>query len=89
LPGGFVNNGLILDRSILKIDSSTFTASTASIEIHGYPGHGYQLQTSTTLEPGDWGDIGDPVDGTDALITFDDPIGLEDPRMFYRILVNP
>ncbi|MEJ6572605.1 MAG: sialate O-acetylesterase [Akkermansiaceae bacterium] len=89
LPGSFVNNGLLLDHSTLKLDSSTFTVSNAALTIHGYPGHGYQLQTSTTLLPDSWSFIGNSEDGTDALITFDGPIEPEDPGTFYRILVNP
>ena len=89
LPASFVNNGLLLDRSALKLDSSTFTVSNAALTIHGYPGHGYQLQTSTSLLPDSWSFIGNSEDGTDALITFDGPIESEDPLTFYRILVNP
>lgn len=89
LPASFVNNGLRLGRSDLELDSNTFTDSNATLKIHGYPGHGYQLQTSTTLLPDGWSFIGNSEDGTDALITFDGPIEPEDPGTFYRILVNP
>ena len=89
LPGSFVNNGLLLDHSTLKLDSSTFTVSNAALTIHGYPGHGYQLQTSTSLLPDSWSFIGNSEDGTDALITFDGPIEPEDPGTFYRIFVYP
>jgi len=52
------------------------------------PGHFYQLQTSTDLATGSWDDVGEPVSGTGAPITFSTPYDPAEPRRFYRILVT-
>jgi hypothetical protein len=95
LPPGFANNGTILDRS--NADTAPAIAlqgDTAVISIGGYAGHSYQLQSSATLEPGDWRNLGAPVPGTGANGTTD-PLEFQDPdalpgdlRKFYRVLID-
>ncbi|MEA2069627.1 MAG: sialate O-acetylesterase [Verrucomicrobiota bacterium] len=87
LPSGLVNNGTLIERSNLIIDSSTFAGSNAAITIHGYPAHSYQLWTTPALQSNSWQNIGQPVEGADEPITFLDALGSH--PAFYRVGVNP
>jgi len=91
LPPGFVNQGIILDRSSLKTRSAVRSAGTFQFTASGYAGHMYQLKTATDLS-GPWTSSGTPVAGTGTPaapqeIPFSAP-ATED-RRFYRIEVTP
>ena len=88
LPAGFVNNGIVLDRSKVRIDSFHFSGNDFILSFHGYLGHQYQLQRNSDLS-GVWEDIGAPQAGNDAPMHLTDPIGATDHRFFYRIRVDP
>jgi hypothetical protein len=45
-------------------------------------------QCSETLS-GAWQNIGAPRQGDDTVITLTDPAGATQPRMFYRVMLNP
>ena len=88
LPAGFVNNGIVLDRSAVRVVSFLKSGHSFTIQIIGYTGHNYQLQRSDDLsEP--WQNIGSAQPGTGADLTFTDPGGAVAPRRFYRISVSP
>jgi hypothetical protein len=59
----------------------------ASIKLSftGRPNLVYDVQSSTTLQANDWTTIGDPLDGTGAILEFTDAISGR-PRVFYRLV---
>ncbi len=88
-PGGFVNNGVFLDASSVKIKSSSLAGSTFSVLIDSYTGHTFQLQRSSSLSGSTFSNIGAPQPGnTGSALTFVDP-AVSPTEGFYRILVNP
>lgn len=88
LPAGFKNNGTVLLRSDVKVTSFTRNGTQFSVTIQGLLGHGYQLQSSATLQGNDWQNVGGNIEGADAPILFNHDPGLS-LRMFYRVLVSP
>jgi hypothetical protein len=88
LPAGFVNNGIVLDRSKVKVDSFEKAGNAFSVTLKAYSGHAYQLQRSESLS-GAWQDIGLLRQGDDATITLTDPDGADGGRCFYRVSVAP
>jgi autotransporter-associated beta strand protein len=88
LPAGFVNNGIVLDRSAVKIDAYQKAGNAFSVTLKAHAGHAYQLQRSDSLS-GAWQDVGSPLQGDDSVITLTDPAGGSLPRMFYRVALEP
>jgi hypothetical protein len=89
LPAGFVNQGTVLDRGKVKVDSVHAVGDDFKLSIHGYSGHGYRLQWTDDLASGVWHDAGEPVAGADVSIEFTDPEGGAEFRRFYRVAVSP
>jgi autotransporter-associated beta strand protein len=89
LPAGFVNNGTVLERSLVAISSLSTQGTDVILTIHGYQGHSYQLQTRQSLASGDWANLGLPVPGADAPIAFTHPGGNAGASGFYRVVVSP
>jgi hypothetical protein len=88
LPANFVNNGVVLDSQSVKVISATKAGSDYVLTVHGYAGHGYQLQRSDTLA-GQWTNLGSVQNGTGQPLTFTDTGGAVGPARFYRIAVAP
>lgn len=88
LPAGFVNTGTVLDRSLIRVDSVELNGSDFKVKIQGYRGHNYQLQYLDDLPGGSWANIGAPVAGADALITFTHTNGATAQRRLYRVAVD-
>jgi hypothetical protein len=91
LPIGLTNEGVILDRSAVKILSSARSGGSFDLTAPGYAGHIYQLKTAADLD-GLWTDSGEPVTGTGTptapqVIPFSAPAPGE--RKFYRVVVTP
>lgn len=88
-PTGFVNNGVIIDSSVVKTKAIQKTGNSITITIDSYTGHTYQLQKSTTLAANSFSNIGASQQGnTNNVLTFTDP-SATGVRGFYRIVVNP
>ena len=85
LPAGLVNNGTILDRSDVTI-SASHSGGMVHLNVPGFAGHAYQLQSSGTLEPEVWGDVGSPVAGTGGTIDF--PV-TPFTNEFFRVKIQP
>ncbi len=81
-----VNEGVILDSSLVKVESASRT-NGFTVTIHGYAGHRYRLQRSATLA-GTWTDVGVEQEGTGTVLTFSDP-SAAGSAAFYRIAVTP
>jgi hypothetical protein len=89
LPSGFVNNGTVLDRNAIQITSSAVEGSNFVATIHGYTGHGYQLQYRNDLLSGTWQNVGGSINGTNAPIIMTHSGGASIEQRFYRVLVEP
>ena len=88
LPPGFVNNGVVLDSTSVRVLQSAITGQDFLAQILSVIGHTYQLQRSTSLSPASWSDIGTSQTGTGASLTFTNSGALAQPQGFYRFKVN-
>jgi autotransporter-associated beta strand protein len=88
LPPGFVNNGIVLDRSKVQVNSFLKSGNSFTLKISGYTGHNYQLQRGNDLS-GPWLNVGSAQPGAGAELDFSDPDGAATPKRFYRIAVIP
>ncbi len=89
LPAGFVNQGVVLDRSQVVIRSLANTNGQWSVSIDGYTGHNYQLQRSDNLGGG-WVNIGvAQAGGSGGLLQLTDSQNPAATSGFYRVLVSP
>jgi autotransporter-associated beta strand protein len=91
LPANFVNNGTVLNSSLVKVKSLAMTATGLTVSIQTYPGHTYQLQSEASLTGSTWADVTSNVttqtDGN-GVMTFS-IINLAPGSQFYRIQVGP
>ena len=88
LPANFINNGIVLDRSLVKVAGIARSGANFTVTIQGYAGHAYQLQRADTLA-GPWTSIGASQPGADSVLTFTDTGGATGAQRFYRIAVGP
>ena len=75
--------------SVFRTTATTLSASSVAITIATVPGKSYQLETSTTLAPQSWTNIGSPVMANGSSTVLADPNGVSDPKRFYRVRVIP
>ena len=87
LPPDFINNGVVLDRSAVKIESSAIRGSAFNVAIMGYQGHTYQLQYSSNLNPASWTNMGMPQLGKQTPLVFTNNVA--GGQGFYRVAVDP
>jgi autotransporter-associated beta strand protein len=88
LPSGFVNNGVVLDSTSVRVLQSSVLGQDFLAQILSAVGHTYQLQRSASLSPASWSDIGTSQTGTGASLTFTNSGALAQPQGFYRFKVN-
>jgi hypothetical protein len=88
LPAGFVNNGTVLDRSLIRVASAAANGPDIQVTIQGYTDHNYQLQYRDSLLDGTWQNIGVPVAGANAPITLTHADGATAQQRFYRVMVD-
>jgi autotransporter-associated beta strand protein len=89
LPANFVNQGTVLDASVLRILSLVNTGTNVLLTVNGYSDHTFQLQSSSDLTLPSFANIGPAQSGsTGSALTFTDP-GASSPQQFYRVFVNP
>lgn len=88
LPGGLVNTGSILNRSLIVISTCGLNGADFTATIQGYVGHSYQLQYRDDLANGSWLNVGASVAGTGAPINFTHSGGAMAQQRLYRIAVN-
>lgn len=95
-PPGFVNNGIVLDSSVVKIkEIAVQPGGPVTVSIDGCPGHIYQLERSDSLEEGSFQAVPDVATQTNAasntaavLLAFTDPNPAAG-KGFYRVAVDP
>jgi autotransporter-associated beta strand protein len=93
LPANFINTGIVLDSSLVRVQTAVLSAGGFTVTILGYAGHGYQLQSTPSLAAPAWQAIGSVQSVANSqskplTLTFVDSapsklIG------FYRIVVAP
>ena len=90
LPANFVNNGLVLDSSLVRISGASRSGTTVTVTIRGYPGHAYQLRRTASLTSPVWADVGlaqTPTTNNQTLTLTDaSAVGTQG---FYRVVVAP
>jgi autotransporter-associated beta strand protein len=90
LPAKFVNNGTVLNSTLVKVKSIAETSSTLTISIQTYPGHTYQLQGESALN-GSWANVTNNVTSQtngNGVMTFT-LTNLVGNSQFYRIEAGP
>jgi autotransporter-associated beta strand protein len=92
LPARFVNNGTVLNSSLVKVKSFAMTSSSGlAIAIQTYPNHTYQFQSETSLGNPAWINVSTNIttatDGN-GVMTFS-LTNLAGNSRFYRIQVGP
>jgi autotransporter-associated beta strand protein len=98
LPVNFQNNGIVLDRGMVKVASAAKNGANFTVTISSYSAHTYQLTRADSLA-GPWDPVGAVQNGahtvngdgsiTPAPLTFTDSGGATAPQKFYRIIVGP
>jgi autotransporter-associated beta strand protein/probable HAF family extracellular repeat protein len=86
LPAAFINNGVFLDSSSVRVQELTKIDTTVQLTIRSVVGHTYQLQHNPQLVGGSWTPLGPIRDGTGDVLTFTDD-GASGQFGFYRIAV--
>ncbi len=88
LPPGLVNNGSILDRNAVKVDSCSVVGRDFHLTIMGYAGHSYQLQYTSILRPTSWTNLGASQAGNQSSLVFVHTNAVSVSQGFYRMAVD-
>jgi hypothetical protein len=88
LPAGFANNGVVLDRTAVKVDTWAIEGNDFRLTLMGYAGHSYQLQHSDDLRAGSWSNDGAAQPGNQAPLLLTQTNGVTAGRRFYRVQVQ-
>lgn len=83
-----VNNGIVLDYSLVKADSVDRDGTNLIVTIQGYTGHNYQLQFRDAFT-NDWQNVGNAVAGNGAPLALTHVGGAGAQKRFYRVAVSP
>ena len=86
-PASFVNNGVLLDSSSVRVDSLIKSGTTVQLGIRSSVGHAYRLERSPTMAAGTWSPVGTDQEGDGNILTFTDAGGATNTSGFYRIAV--
>lgn len=74
--------------SSFRILNLTKTGAEVILTSNSTIGRSYRLQTSNSLKAEEWTDLGDPVEGTGATLSFAHNVGVTQTRRFYRVRVS-
>jgi hypothetical protein len=88
LPTNLVNNGSVLNRNSVHVDSWGVVGHDFHLTIMGYTGHSYQLQYASDLHGSSWTNLGAPQAGNQAPLVFVHPNGVTATQGFYRMAVD-
>lgn len=88
-PGeNFVNNGTVLDASVVKVKTTVKSGNTVIVTIDGYTGHTYRLQHCPDLAAATFEDVGSSQQGvTGQVLSFEDTTA-DGVQGFYRVAVD-
>jgi autotransporter-associated beta strand protein len=87
LPAGYVNNGVILNSSLVTVQQVARSANTFSVTIQSYTNHTYQLEKSTNLTA--WQNIGAAQSGQTGSVLVLTDTNAAGSSMFYQVGVGP
>lgn len=76
-------------NSVLKFTSSNLSGSNVVLTVATVAGKKYQLETSTTLAPLSWSNVGGVITATGAATVFTHNDGAGDSKRFYQVRVVP
>lgn len=94
LPANFVNDGIVIDSSSLRMGSIVKSGNQVTFTIPTHSGHNYQLQRSISLQAGTWFNVGaaqsglTQADGSPTFRSFVDNAATL-PKFFYRVTIDP
>ena len=90
LPANFVNNGIVLDSSLVRATDVSRSGASVTVTVRGFPGHSYRLQRSSAMSAPSWADIGASQTATqnNQTLAFTDS-SAPAAQGFYRIVVAP
>ena len=83
----FINNGVLLDSSSIRIESLVKTGTSVQLGIRSVVGHAYRMERSGSLTSGSWHAVGADQEGNGGILTFTDNGGATGSCGFYRIAV--
>jgi probable HAF family extracellular repeat protein/autotransporter-associated beta strand protein len=86
-PTTFVNNGILLDSSSVRVESLIKSGTTVQLSIRSSVGHAYRLERSATMASNSWTPVGTDQEGDGNILTFTDAGGATSSSGFYRIAV--
>lgn len=75
--------------SVLRSTSTSISGNDVLITVATVAGKTYQLETSTTLAPLSWSDVGAPITALGPATVFTALGGVVEPKCFYRVRVVP
>ncbi len=88
-PPGFMNQGVILDKSVVRTKMVSRSGMSMTLTIDSYIGHTYQLQKSMTPTAAGFANTGASQTGSmNTALMFSDSAA-SGTNGFYRIAVNP
>jgi autotransporter-associated beta strand protein len=88
LPPRFTNDGTVLYASSVVVQAAATSVSGFSVSIQSYVQHTYQLQSTASLSPTSWTNVGAPQAGTGGTLVLTDPFATG-TQGIYRVLVSP
>jgi autotransporter-associated beta strand protein len=90
LPGTLIEQGgTAFDSRSLKVSAVTLANGSASVTLPAFTGHTFQLQSTASLSPASWQNLGSPQTGsTGTVLTFSDPSPPPN-QGFYRVQAVP
>lgn len=89
LPAGFINHGVVLNSSNIRVTSSALAGADFTVTLTGYAGHTYQLQRADSLTAATWTALGTAQPGSGTVLALTDAGGATGPQRFYRVRVSP
>ena len=90
LPPNFINSGTVLTPQQVNISQVALSGGSIQVNIQGYSGHYYQLQSCSSLGSGpNWNNVGVQQAGTGVLLTFTNAVAISNSTTFYRVSVTP
>ncbi|MBS0659731.1 MAG: hypothetical protein JSR82_15935 [Verrucomicrobia bacterium] len=88
LPAGFIDNGVTVDSSQVRIRSAVKTGNTVTLSVDSFSGHSYQLKRSLDLAGDVFVNLGAPQPGsTGSQLIFTDN-NASGAKGFYRVVVD-
>jgi autotransporter-associated beta strand protein len=89
LPANFVNNGVVMDDSLLQPVQTTIAGGVFTASILSQNGFIYQVQRCADLINPTWVNAAPSKPGNGSVISFSVPVEPQNPRGLFRISIAP